>query len=464
MVTSSRRNGSRSFRPRLEVLENRTLLSFAGCIVDRLTDTGAGSGLMGDLRYCITNVTDGDDIIFAVQGTINLTGALPDLTHSISIEGPGASSLTVQRDTGGDYRILTVARGATVVLSGLTIANGSVPETLGGGILSEGSLTISNSTVRGNLAFTGGGILNEGSLIISNSTIANNTVNFEYGEVRGGGIYNAGTLAITNSTIASNEAAGTDPGVEQGGGIYNAGTLTVNNSTISGNAAYSVFASGAADGGGIYNTSTLNMRNTVLARNYAGRYGPDLFGSLASSGYNVIGNTQGGSGFDPTDLLNVDPLLGPLQNNGGPTQTMALQCGSPAIDAGDNTDAPDWDQRGEGFPRIVNGIIDIGAYEVQKGECDGSAPHGSSGRLNRFNPIGLAVDSSQVLAAKFANISHSADPEARPILSASESVAIIHSPSERFSIPRPLASLPLAESLLIGPILDFRDLGIEGVT
>src|SRR6516165_6703882 len=67
--------------------------------------------------------------------------------------------------------------------------------------------------------------------------------------------------------------------------------------------------------------------------------------------------------------------------------------GSPAIDAGDNTYAPDLDQRGEGFPRIVNGIIDIGAYEVQKGECDGSAPHGSSGRLNRFNPIGLAVDS-----------------------------------------------------------------------
>src|SRR6516165_2400058 len=220
-------------------------------------------------------------------------------------------------------------------------------------------------------------------------------------------------------------------------------------------------------GGGIVNASgptvRLLARNTILAGNMAST-APDLAGNLTSSGYNLIGNTDGAGGFDPTDLLNVDPLLGPLQNNGGPTQTMALQCGSPAIDAGDNTDAPDWDQRGEGFPRIVNGIIDIGAYEVQKGECDGSAPHGSSGRLNRFNPIGLAVDSSQVLAAKFANISHSADPEARPILSASESVAIIHSPSERFSIPRPLASLPLAESLLIGPILDFRDLGIEGVT
>src|SRR6516165_3110011 len=422
MVTSSRRNGSRSFRPRLEVLENRTLLSFAGCIVDRLTDTGAGSGLMGDLRYCITNVTDGDDIIFAVQGTINLTGALPDLTHSISIEGPGASSLTVQRDTGGDYRILTVARGATVVLSGLTIANGSVPETLGGGILSEGSLTISNSTVRGNLAFTGGGILNEGSLIISNSTIANNTVNFEYGEVRGGG-------------------------------IYNAGTLTVNNSTISGNAAYSVFASGAADGGGIYNTSTLNMRNTVLARNYAGRYGPDLFGSLASSGYNVIGNTQGGSGFDPTDLLNTDPLLGPLQNNGGPTLTMALQCGSPAIDAGDNTNAPDWDQRGEGFPRIVNGIIDIGAYEVQEGECDGSAPHGSRDKLNRF--VGTALFHHEMPQSGFPNIPLSVDLKMNTL---PDYVPATSTEPDTFSISRPVEKPPVHNSVFLDLNWDLPEL------
>src|SRR6516164_3525923 len=458
MSTSSRRNGGRTFRPRLEVLESRTLLSFAGCIVDRLTDTGAGSGLMGDLRYCITNVTDGDDIIFAVQGTINLTGALPDLTHSISIEGPGASSLTVQRDTGGDYRILTVARGATVVLSGLTIANGSVPETLGGGILSEGSLTISNSTVRGNLAFTGGGILNEGSLIISNSTIANNTVNFEYGEVRGGGIYNAGTLAITNSTIASNEAAGTDPGVEQGGGIYNAGTLTVNNSTISGNAAYSVFASGAADGGGIYNTSTLNMRNTVLARNYAGRYGPDLFGSLASSGYNVIGNTQGGSGFDPTDLLNTDPLLGPLQNNGGPTLTMALQRGSPAIDAGDNTGAPDWDQRGEGFPRIVNDIIDIGAYEVQQGECDGSAPHGLRDQLKRY--IGMAFMPHATPQSEFTSIHLTADVQMNPVPLKAQDVGATRTQSETLPISQPTATLHLAQDSLFME-LEFGFPGIE---
>jgi hypothetical protein len=93
-------------------------------------------------------------------------------------------------------------------------------------------------------------------------------------------------------------------------------------------------------------------------------------GPLASQGHNLIGIGNGGSGYDPTDLVGsadfpIDPKLGPLQDNGGPTQTMALLPGSPAIDAGDNTDAPLFDQRGPGFPRIVNGIIDIGAFEVQ---------------------------------------------------------------------------------------------------
>jgi hypothetical protein len=86
---------------------------------------------------------------------------------------------------------------------------------------------------------------------------------------------------------------------------------------------------------------------------------------LTSRGHNLIGNTQGGCGFVSSDLLNVNPLLGPLQNNGGPTQTMALLPGSPAINAGDPTDAPAYDQRGPGFPRLVNGHIDIGAFEVQ---------------------------------------------------------------------------------------------------
>jgi hypothetical protein len=88
---------------------------------------------------------------------------------------------------------------------------------------------------------------------------------------------------------------------------------------------------------------------------------------LTASGYNLISNSTGGSGYAPTDILDVDPLLGPLADNGGPTLTHALLPGSPAIDAGDPNpaDPPEWDQRGPGFPRIANGRIDIGAFEVQ---------------------------------------------------------------------------------------------------
>jgi hypothetical protein len=105
-------------------------------------------------------------------------------------------------------------------------------------------------------------------------------------------------------------------------------------------------------------------RNTVLAGNLAAS-GADLSGDFGSLGHNLIGNAKGGSGYGPSDLLFLDPLLGPLQDNGGPTWTMALLPGSPARAAGDTTDAPSFDQRGPGFARVVQGAIDIGAFEVQ---------------------------------------------------------------------------------------------------
>jgi hypothetical protein len=132
--------------------------------------------------------------------------------------------------------------------------------------------------------------------------------------------------------------------------------LAVSNSTIAANY--------AATGGGIANAGSMTARDTILARNQA-PVGPDLSGDLGSQGHNLIGTTQGGSGFDPSDLLNVDPILGALQDNGGPTWTMALLPGSPARAAGDTQDAPEFDQRGPGFARVVDGAIDIGAFEVQ---------------------------------------------------------------------------------------------------
>src|SRR5262249_45281780 len=136
----------------------------------------------------------------------------------------------------------------------------------------------------------------------------------------------------------------------------NGGTLTVTNSTLSNN-------SGGYTGGGINNYSgMLTVYDIILAGNSAAT-GPDLAGALTYEGRNLIGSSAGGSGFPGSDLLDVNPLLGPLQDNGGPTPTMALLPGSPAIDAGDNTNAPATDQRG--YLRVVNGTIDIGAFEVQ---------------------------------------------------------------------------------------------------
>jgi hypothetical protein len=205
-------------------------------------------------------------------------------------------------------------------------------------------------------------------LTVSNSTIASNTLVGGHGGSGGGkggdggaglagGLWVAAgaTTQVSFSTIATNEATGGT----HGSGFYNG-------------------EDGPAKGGGVNNQGLLQTRDTLLAQNTVdgpgSNSGPDLSGDLGSLGHNLVGNSQGGSGYEATDLLDVDPLLGPLQNNGGLTETMALLPGSPAIDAGDNTDAPEWDQRGPGYPRIVNGIIDIGAFEYQG---DGSAPSAS---------------------------------------------------------------------------------------
>jgi hypothetical protein len=104
-----------------------------------------------------------------------------------------------------------------------------------------------------------------------------------------------------------------------------------------------------------------NRGNSIIAGYTRG----DLSGVLTSQGHNLIGDSSGGSGYDKSDCLDVDPRLDRLKNNGGTTVTHALLPGSPAINAGDNTGARQWDQRGPGFQRIVNGTIDIGAFEGQ---------------------------------------------------------------------------------------------------
>jgi hypothetical protein len=192
---------------------------------------------------------------------------------------------------------------------------------------------------------------------------------YDGGAGAGGGIYvSGGILTVFQSTLSANRSTGGTGGFGRrgnavGGGLVSGGNVEIQYSTLAMND--SSGTEGVA--GGLFNAGTLRTRNTIVAGNTATSDAPDVSGDLGSLGHNLVGNTTGGSGFDPTDLLNVDPMLGPLQGNGGPTFTHSLLPGSPAIDAGDNIDAPEFDQRGEGFPRIVNGIIDIGAFEVQGG-------------------------------------------------------------------------------------------------
>lgn len=314
----------------------------------------------------------------------------------------------------GGGAIYNANRSVTSVIASTFSGNSAY---LGGGILSAnvGPLTVTASTFRGNTAdASGGGIANDGPLTVTASTFDDNAARGNFTGMGGGGIYienyGAGPATITASTFRGNTAAGHGGGIYcynywgntltvmsstfsgnsaalSGGGIYNVGNspaVTVLDSTFSGNAAESgggiwnagpltltaVTLSGNSargSGGGIVTGSpgTLAVRNTIAAGNHAGASGPDLSGTVNSLGHNLVGDSRGASGFTDTDLLNVDPRLGPLQDNGGPTQTMALLPGSPAIGAGGVAGAAATDQRGPGYARVVQGRLDIGAFEVQ---------------------------------------------------------------------------------------------------
>jgi hypothetical protein len=304
-----------------------------------------------------------------------------------------ASSISGNEAWGGRYGTYGggISNGGTAMINNSTISGNSANAgngCHGGGIANTGTMAIAASSISGNSVdrygcgscYNSGGIYtagivqydDEGEIIyiryatmtIDASTVNNNSAAY------GGGIFDggAGTVTIHASTISGNSANGS------GGGIDNRGTMRVNSSTVSGNAAqgYDVVNGSlvAGTGGGIDSPSTTTLLMSIVAGNTGG----DAAGGFDSLGYNLIGNTGGSSGWVGTDLLNKSPKLGPLQYNGGPTMTMALLPGSPAIDAGSNDLIPAGvqnDQRGPGFQRIVNATgkptatVDIGAFEWQ---------------------------------------------------------------------------------------------------
>jgi hypothetical protein len=316
-------------------------------------------------------------------------------------------NVTISGSSGRAGGGLYIAAGATAILDHVTIENNQAADNqagYGGGIFNAGHLTMTNSTISGNSSVMGGGgIYNLGNADLAGLVVDGNTAP----KAHGGGIYNyndAAILTLTNSTLKNNQSmlgaglsndggkanvTGTtfkDNAAEStGGGILNTNwaILVLINATVSGNTA-------TFQGGGIANglfDSILKMSNVTIANNHASKYaGLDYEGGdsylvnvilAANSGGNCsLGPIGGGSNISSdascnitgsNNRSNIDPKIGPLQNNGGPTETHALLAGSPAIDTGTGWMAPSVDQRGAPRPNDGNNDskadYDVGAFE-----------------------------------------------------------------------------------------------------
>jgi hypothetical protein len=395
-----------------------------------ITVTNTNDSGPGSLRQALADAFDGDTINFhlpANRHTITLTNGGLGIDKRITISGPGADQLSIDGNRTGC--VFGVAQYNTVTISGLTVTNGDcgiysdhatltvrdcvvtankggtrfggiginnslgpaapvegenprdareayadhpagfVTLTVANCVISDNSgsgvgnysaiVTIINSTISGNFVGnsggqfgTGGGINTGGGKLPGNLTVINSTISGNFASLGGGGIASDFSgLTIVNSTISGNSIG--DPDYGNGGGIA-ASSVTLLNSTVTGNS--------AATCGGVCG-GTVGIGNTILNANAAG----NIDGSVTSHGYNISSDDGGGHLNGPGDQINTDSLLGPLQDNGGPTLTHLPMPGSPAIDAGDPnfTRPPYHDQRGACFYRVFGRRIDIGSVETQ---------------------------------------------------------------------------------------------------
>jgi hypothetical protein len=334
---------------------------------------GYGGGILNvyNGQVTIENSTISGNISSVGCGINNFGGGLMTVKNSIIANNTALGSIG-----GGIYNDGTLAV-FNCTISDNSTAGGDNGE--GGGIFNDsfGTASVTNSTISGNTtSFCGGGISNNGGAVtVIGSTFSGNGGEFVFG----GGLCNSGTANITNCTFSGNQTSS-----GSGSGMYNFfGTVSINDSTF------------AANGSGIVRQAgTVMLKNTIVALN-----NPDLYFAFTSLGHNLIGNADGSTGF--TDGVNgdqvgssgspVNPRLAPLGKNGGPTLTMALLPGSPAIDAGDDsvlgpTLFLTTDQRGAGFARRFGAHVDIGAFEVQV-QVDACLKDDSSGDVFQLNSM-----------------------------------------------------------------------------
>ncbi|QBB71020.1 hypothetical protein ELE36_12040 [Pseudolysobacter antarcticus] len=355
-----------------------------------ITVTNANDLGTGSLRQAMLDATAGDTIHFNFNypATIHLDSQLT-VNKDLSIIGPGAQNLVL--DGTVQFPLVWVNSGSTASISGLLLTLGR------GGIVNQGTLTASDMVITDSYTHNdpGGGIINVGVLTLNTSRLSGNKTDTKGGAIYngdgatltvngstfsganrasddGGGLANFGSATINNSTFSGNVAAGNHP---RGGAIFNFGTLAVTNSTFVGNVSSgpggalfnngpatliaSTFTNNAAapgdNGDAFYNFDTITVSRTIVT---TGCSGP---GTLASMGDNI------GGCFGDSLVLNdrnLDPLLAVLADNGGPTQTQALQAGSPALDEVrvNSATCSGTDQRGVARPSGVR--CDIGAVEM----------------------------------------------------------------------------------------------------
>jgi hypothetical protein len=348
-------------------------LTASNCVIS----DNSGDGLYNG--HAILNVSDCIITGNSYSGIYNYNSHGPsssvehgnDRRDANKIDGPFPGDVTIANtiiSDNSEHGIYNNGGYVTILNSTLT-GNSAGQASEGGGISigsfkTPGGVIVINSTISGNAASGGGGgiAISYGGVTLVNSTISGNSAD------AGGGISSNGWVQVTNSTISGNSAG------KIGGGIASSGGVQLTNSTISGNAAGSA--------GGIYCQQgqypyTNEISNTIFNAGALGENIVNNGATVTSHGYNISSDDAGGLLTGPGDQINTDPLLGPLQDNGGPTLTHLPMPDSPAIDVGDPnfTRPPYHDQRGACFYRVFGRRIDVGSVETQpRPRCVTPAP------------------------------------------------------------------------------------------
>jgi hypothetical protein len=372
----------------------------AATAADLIADINAANKAGGVSTITLTAPTTSPYVLTAVNNNTNGANGLPVIgtNKAVNLTLIGNDD-TIERSAAAGtpaFRLIDVAGGSSLTLDSVTLENGLVGRASSGGdINNQGNLTLNQCTVCGGSAYVwGGGIFNFGTLTATDCTLSGDVAS-----AGGGGIYSHGYLTLNQCTIAGDSTYGSGGGVDvqggmawltnstiaeniaaepsfvsrTGGGLYLAGAATnLTNCTVSLNQAKEL-------GGGIavpQDTFNVVLSNTIVAGNtdgigYSEQFaGADISGS-ADAHYSLIGNGAGWTSLGGTngDIVGgpgyvINALLGPLQNHGGPTETMALLVGSPAIGAADNAAAPATDQRGVTRQDVAGEATDIGAFEL----------------------------------------------------------------------------------------------------